>query len=88
MAAALDVTNLAVGTHDTPLAVGPVPSVTQRRADAVRTYLVSNGYPPDLIVAHGVGKTMPVADNATAEGRANNRRVEIFIAPRPGVSLR
>jgi outer membrane protein OmpA-like peptidoglycan-associated protein len=56
--------------------------LSQRRADAVRTYLVSNGYPPDLIVAHGAGKTMPIADNATAEGRANNRRVEIIIAPR------
>lgn len=56
--------------------------LSQRRADAVRTYLVSNGYPPDLIVAHGAGKTMPIADNATAEGRANNRRVEIVIAPR------
>jgi outer membrane protein OmpA-like peptidoglycan-associated protein len=56
--------------------------LSQRRADAVRTYLVSNGYPPDLIVAHGAGKTMPIADNATAEGRANNRRVEIIISPR------
>jgi outer membrane protein OmpA-like peptidoglycan-associated protein len=63
--------------------------LSQRRADAVRTYLVSNGYPPDLIVAHGAGKTLPVADNATAEGRANNRRVEIVIEPqRPGMSSR
>jgi outer membrane protein OmpA-like peptidoglycan-associated protein len=62
--------------------------LSQRRADAVRTYLVSNGYPPDLIVAHGAGKTMPVADNATAEGRANNRRVEIIIAPRVEASMR
>ena len=63
--------------------------LSQRRADAVRTYLVSSGYPPDLIVAHGVGKALPVADNNTAEGRANNRRVEIIIEPqRPGVTLR
>jgi outer membrane protein OmpA-like peptidoglycan-associated protein len=62
--------------------------LSQRRAEAVRTYLVSNGYPPDLIVAHGAGKTMPVADNATAEGRANNRRVEIVIAPRSDMSMR
>jgi outer membrane protein OmpA-like peptidoglycan-associated protein len=63
--------------------------LSQRRADAVRTYLVSNGYPPDLIVAHGAGKTMPIADNDTAEGRANNRRVEIIIVPRgTGVSSR
>jgi outer membrane protein OmpA-like peptidoglycan-associated protein len=63
--------------------------LSQRRADAVRTYLVSNGYPPDLIVAHGAGKAMPIADNNTAEGRANNRRVEIIIVPRgTGVSSR
>ncbi len=62
--------------------------LSQRRADAVRMYLVSNGYPADLIVAHGAGKTMPIADNATAEGRANNRRVEIIIAPRGDVSVR
>ncbi len=55
--------------------------LSQRRADAVRTYLVSGGYPPDLIVAHGAGKALPVADNNTAEGRANNRRVEIIIEP-------
>lgn len=55
--------------------------LSQRRADAVRTYLVSNGYPADLVVAHGSGKSMPIADNNTAEGRANNRRVEIIIAP-------
>jgi outer membrane protein OmpA-like peptidoglycan-associated protein len=63
--------------------------LSQRRADAVRVYLVSNGYPPDLVVAHGVGKAQPVADNATAEGRANNRRVEIVVSPAPpGVSSR
>jgi outer membrane protein OmpA-like peptidoglycan-associated protein len=62
--------------------------LSQRRADAVRTYLVTNGYPPDLIVAHGAGKTLPIADNATAEGRANNRRVEIIIAPRNDMSMR
>jgi outer membrane protein OmpA-like peptidoglycan-associated protein len=62
--------------------------LSQRRADAVRTYLVSQGYPPDLIVAHGAGKTLPVADNATAEGRANNRRVEIVIEPkRAGMTM-
>jgi outer membrane protein OmpA-like peptidoglycan-associated protein len=55
--------------------------LSQRRADAVRTFLVTNGYPPDLIVAHGAGSSLPVADNGSAEGRANNRRVEIIIAP-------
>lgn len=63
--------------------------LSQRRADAVRVYLVANGYPPDLIVAHGSGKSMPIADNASAEGRANNRRVEIIIGPvLPGMTMR
>ncbi len=61
--------------------------LSQRRADAVRTFLVTNGYPPDLIVAHGAGKTMPIADNGTPEGRANNRRVEIIIAPLAAASV-
>ena len=61
--------------------------LSQRRADAVRVHLIAGGYPPDLITAKGVGKASPVADNATAEGRANNRRVEIIIEPkRPGVT--
>ncbi len=60
--------------------------LSQRRADAVRAHLVANGYPPDLIVAQGQGKAMPIADNNTAEGRANNRRVEIIIAPRATTS--
>ncbi len=55
--------------------------LSQRRADAVRTHLVANGYPADLITARGNGKASPIADNGTAEGRANNRRVEIIIAP-------
>ena len=53
--------------------------LSQRRADAVRDYLVKHDYEPDRIVAHGLGEGSPVGDNATAEGRANNRRVEIII---------
>jgi Outer membrane protein and related peptidoglycan-associated (lipo)proteins len=53
--------------------------LSQRRADVVRSYIISRGYPSDLIEAHGIGKDRPVADNASAEGRANNRRVEIIV---------
>jgi outer membrane protein OmpA-like peptidoglycan-associated protein len=53
--------------------------LSQKRADAVRSYLISRGYPGDLIQAHGIGKDRPIASNATAEGRANNRRVEIIV---------
>jgi outer membrane protein OmpA-like peptidoglycan-associated protein len=54
-------------------------ALSQRRADAVRSYLVSRGYPADKIEARGIGQERPVAENATAEGRANNRRVEIVV---------
>jgi outer membrane protein OmpA-like peptidoglycan-associated protein len=53
--------------------------LSQRRADVVRSYIIARGYPSDLIEAHGIGKDRPVADNASAEGRANNRRVEIIV---------
>ena len=53
--------------------------LSQRRADAVRTYLVGRGYAAGNIVAQGIGEMRPLADNATSEGRANNRRVEIVI---------
>ena len=53
--------------------------LSRRRAEAVRSYLVSRGCPTDRIVARGMGPDRPVADNANGEGRANNRRVEIVI---------
>lgn len=53
--------------------------LSQQRADAVRSFIISRGYPADLIQAQGIGEDRPVADNATAEGRANNRRVEIIV---------
>jgi outer membrane protein OmpA-like peptidoglycan-associated protein len=53
--------------------------LSQRRADAVRDYIVQRGYGADLIKSRGFGKGSPVADNASSEGRANNRRVEIII---------
>ncbi|MGB8297816.1 MAG: OmpA family protein [Polyangia bacterium] len=60
--------------------------LSQRRADAVRSYLIERGYQGDLIQSHGLGKGSPVADNSSAEGRANNRRVEIIIAHEPHAS--
>lgn len=55
--------------------------LSQRRADSVRDFLTSRGYDPDRVRARGMGESRPVADNATAEGRATNRRVEIIIEP-------
>jgi outer membrane protein OmpA-like peptidoglycan-associated protein len=54
-------------------------SLSQRRADAVRDYLVLRGYPANQVQARGRSEGSPIADNASAEGRANNRRVEIVI---------
>jgi outer membrane protein OmpA-like peptidoglycan-associated protein len=53
--------------------------LSRRRAEAVRNYIVSRGYEGDLVTAEGMGKARPVADNTSAEGRANNRRVEIVV---------
>jgi OOP family OmpA-OmpF porin len=50
-------------------------SLSQRRADAVRKYLVDKGVPAARISATGFGESQPVGDNATADGRALNRRV-------------
>jgi outer membrane protein OmpA-like peptidoglycan-associated protein len=50
-----------------------------RRANTVRSYLVGRGYQASRIRAYGFGERNPVADNASAEGRANNRRVEIVV---------
>ena len=51
------------------------------RATAVRDYLVSRGVSSEKISAVGMGSSRPIADNTTPENRANNRRVEIIIAP-------
>jgi outer membrane protein OmpA-like peptidoglycan-associated protein len=53
--------------------------LSQRRADAVRSYLVTLGVPGDRIEARGLGSARPVASNDSDEGRADNRRVEIVV---------
>jgi OmpA-OmpF porin, OOP family len=50
-------------------------SLSQRRADAVRKYLLDKGVAAARLESKGFGESQPVADNATAEGRAQNRRV-------------
>ena len=53
--------------------------LSQRRADAVRAFLLQNGAQASQITTRGYGKTSPVASNDTAAGRQQNRRVEIII---------
>lgn len=52
-------------------------ALSEKRAQAVADYLVGKGVSPERLTVEGMGESQPVADNATAEGRAENRRVEI-----------
>jgi outer membrane protein OmpA-like peptidoglycan-associated protein len=54
--------------------------LSQRRADAVRDFLVRNGVQPEQITTRGYGKSFPIASNDTEAGRLQNRRVEIVIS--------
>ena len=54
--------------------------LSEKRAQAVRDYLVQQGISSDSIVASGFGKTAPVASNDTSEGRQQNRRVELVLS--------
>ncbi len=51
--------------------------LSQRRADAIKAYLIKQGIAADRLAAAGFGSEQPVASNATAKGRSENRRVEI-----------
>jgi outer membrane protein OmpA-like peptidoglycan-associated protein len=53
--------------------------ISEKRAEAVREYLVSQGLPDDRIMATGKGESESVATNKTAAGRQQNRRVELII---------
>jgi OOP family OmpA-OmpF porin len=58
--------------------------LSQRRAESVLDYLVKAGVSSGQVTARGYGATMPVASNSTAEGRARNRRVVMYVASNPG----
>ena len=55
-------------------------TLSENRASAVRDYFVQQGIPTDSIQARGFGKTQPIASNDTAEGRQQNRRVELVLS--------
>jgi outer membrane protein OmpA-like peptidoglycan-associated protein len=63
----------SVGSHQSNL------RLSQQRAYSVRNYMIDRGVEAHRMSAAGYGETRPVADNATAEGRARNRRVEITL---------
>ncbi len=54
-------------------------TLSQERAQSVVDYLISRGVAKDRITAKGMGDTKPIADNKSAQGRAQNRRVEIIV---------
>lgn len=54
--------------------------LSEHRAESVRDYFVQQGVPAASIEAHGFGKTEPIASNDTAEGRQQNRRVELVLS--------
>ena len=53
--------------------------LSERRANAVRRYLIEKGIASARIQVKGYGKRMPIADNKTPEGRAMNRRAELGV---------
>lgn len=59
--------------------------LSEERSDRVRNFLIAEGVHPPRVTAIGFGESMPIATNATPEGRAQNRRVEIEIRPDPEV---
>ncbi len=70
---------IAVGHTDSTGAAKYNQALSVRRAEAVKAYLVSKGIESNRIYTEGKGLTQPVADNATREGRAKNRRVEVEV---------
>lgn len=59
-------------------------SLSQRRAQSVANYLMAQGVDASRLSTRGAGPDQPIASNATAEGRAQNRRVEVTLRPLPG----
>jgi OmpA-OmpF porin, OOP family len=63
--------------------------LSQRRAESVKTYLAGKGVNASNLRAEGFGKADPIASNDTAEGRAQNRRVEFVVTNAPnGVKVK
>jgi OOP family OmpA-OmpF porin len=70
---------IAVGHTDSVGSEAYNQGLSERRANAVKDYLVSKGIEKNRVYTEGKGKKQPIASNSTAEGRAKNRRTEIEV---------
>lgn len=70
---------IAVGHTDSIGTEAYNQKLSERRANAVKAYLVSKGVEKNRVYTEGKGEKQPIASNSTAEGRAKNRRVEIEV---------
>jgi len=70
---------IAIGHTDSIGSAAYNQGLSVRRAEAVKAYLAGKGIDSSRIYTEGKGKTQPVADNRTREGRAQNRRVEVEV---------
>lgn len=73
--------NTPVGPELRQMGITSNEALSQKRAETVMQYMVSQGVKPELVTAHGFGTQDPLAANDTAAGRAQNRRVEVTLAP-------
>lgn len=80
LAANPDVAIVVVGHTDSIGSAEYNQRLSVLRAEAVYRYLVNRGIAPERMTVKGMGKTSPVADNGTADGRALNRRVELTVS--------
>ncbi len=70
---------IAVGHTDNIGSAAYNQALSERRANAVKEYLVSKGIEKNRVYTEGKGMKSPIASNSTAEGRAKNRRTEIEV---------
>jgi chemotaxis protein MotB len=72
--------NVPIGRGLKRLGITTNLELSQKRADSVMNFMTSQGVNPSLVSAQGFGEADPVASNDTADGRAQNRRVELTLA--------
>ena len=70
---------IAIGHTDSIGSVAYNQRLSERRANAVKAYLVSKGIAPNRVYVEGKGEKQPVASNKTSDGRQKNRRVDIEV---------